>query len=198
MPDNEFQIESLGGVYAQAASSMKPQKQNALAEVTEDLHGIGQLLRENKDFLEFTQALTIGEEERLASLTRIFGGEPPRLHPLVLSVMKSMARRDRLMFLRGLVEAYDDIVKKMSGHVEAQLTSATALSADVVGRVSEAVGRSLGKTVDLSVKINPALIGGVTLMIGDTLMDASVATQLEKIEEQLKRGKMIRPEAVIA
>lgn len=194
MPDNEFQVEAIGAVYAQALVN-EAQKQNVLPEIGEDVTGIGELLRTNREFLAFTQALTIGEEERLASLEKIFGG---RVHPLMLNVLKSMARRDRLMFLRGFVEAFDDIIKKMSGHVEAELTSATELKPEVIGRVSEAVGRSLGKKVDVQVKVNPKLIGGVMLRIGDTLMDSSVATQLNKLEEQLKRGGFIKPETVIA
>jgi F-type H+-transporting ATPase subunit delta len=49
------------------------------------------------------------------------------------------------------------------------------------------VGQSLGKTADVAVKIDPSLIGGMRLRIGDTLIDGSVSTQLEKIEEQLKK-----------
>ena len=194
MPDNEFQIEAIGAVYAQALIN-EAQRQNVLSEVSEDVQGIAELLRVNKEFLAFTQALTIGEEERLASLEKIFGG---RVHPLVLNILKSMSRRNRLMLLRGLVEAYDDILKKMTGHVEAELTSATELRPEVIGRIGEAVGRSLGKTVDIQVKVDSTLIGGVMLRIGDTLMDTSVATQLNKMEEILKRGGLVKPEAVIA
>jgi F-type H+-transporting ATPase subunit delta len=62
------------------------------------------------------------------------------------------------------------------------------LSPEVIQRVTAALGANVGgKTVDMKVKTDPALIGGMTLMIGDTLIDGSVATQLERIEEQLKR-----------
>ena len=194
MPDNEFQVEAIGAVYAQALIN-EAQKQNVLAEISEDIRGLSELLQQDKAFVAFIQALTIGEEERLVSLEKIFGG---RIHPLMLNVLKSMSRRDRLMFLRGLVEAFDDIIKKMSGHVDAELTSATELPAAVVGRVSEALGKSLGKSVDVKVKVDPRLIGGVTLRVGDTLMDASVATRLNKLEEQLKRGGKISAQAAIA
>lgn len=193
MPDNEFQVEAIGSIYAQALIN-EAQKQNALAEITEDVHGIGELLK-NKDFFAFTQALTIGEDERLASLEKIFGG---RLHPLTLQVIKSMSRRDRLMFLHGFVEGFDAIIKKMSGHVDAELISAIELRPEAVARVRDAVGRSLGKTVDVHVKVDPKLIGGMTLTIGDTLIDASVATQLDKIKDQLTRSGRVKADAVVA
>jgi len=194
MAENEFQVESIGEVYAQALIN-EAQKQNVLAEVTDDVRGIGQLLRENKAFLGFTQALTIGEEERVNALNKIFSG---RVHPLTLQVILSIARRDRLMFLRGLVSGFETLLKKMGGHVDAAIVTARELSPAVVDRVKQGVGRSLGKTVDVTVKIDPALIGGMTLTIGDTLIDGSVATQLEKIKEQLKRGGKLKTESAVS
>jgi F-type H+-transporting ATPase subunit delta len=194
MPDNEFQVEAIGAVYAQALVN-EAQKRNILPEITEDVRGIAELLKSSKEFVAFTQALTIGEEERLASLTKIFQG---RVNELTLQVILSMSRRDRLMFLHGFAEAFEDILKKMEGRIDVELVSAAELRPDVLERVKSAVGKSLGKAADIQVKIDPALIGGMTLTIGDTLIDGSVATQLERIEEQLKRGAGLKTGAVVA
>ncbi|HVX84805.1 MAG TPA: ATP synthase F1 subunit delta [Phycisphaerae bacterium] len=184
MPDNDFQIEAIGEVYAQALIN-EARKQGNLDAVTDDVRGIGELLRTNAGFKSFIEALTIGEEERLRSLKKIFEG---RVQELTLQVLLSMSRRDRLMFLDGFVMAFEDILRKMSGHVDVELTSALDLPADALDRVREAVGRSLGgKSPDLKLKTDPTLIGGMMLRIGDTLIDASVATQLDKIQDQLKR-----------
>jgi len=182
MPDNEFKIESIGSVYAQALIN-EAQKQDVLDEVTEDVRGIGELLKTNEPFASFTAALTIGEEERLATLTKIF---QDRVHPLTLNTLKALSRRDRLMFLRGFVEGFEAILKKMTGLVDVELISSFELPAEVVDRIQDVVSRSLGKQIALQTTINPPLIGGMTLRIGDTLIDGSVATQLAKIEEQLK------------
>jgi F-type H+-transporting ATPase subunit delta len=194
MADNEFQVESMGEIYAQALIN-EAQKQGVLEQVTEDVRGIGELLKTNGMFLAFTQALTIGEEERLTTLEKLFTG---RVHPLTLNVIKSMARRDRLMFLRGLVEGFEAIRRKMTGHVDVEVISATELRPEVVERVKAALGRSVGGTADIHVKIDPALLGGIVVRIGDTQIDGSVATQLEKIEEQLKRGGRVQADAVLA
>lgn len=188
----------MGEIYAQALIN-EAQKQggNVLEEVTEDVRGIGELLKTNKMFLAFTQALTIGEDERLGTLEKLFAG---RIHPLTLNVIKSMARRDRLMFLRGLAEGFLAIRKKMVGHVDVELTSATALPPAVLERVKQALSRNAAggsQVADIAVKIDPKLIGGITLRIGDTLIDGSVATQLEKMEEQMKRGRGLNAASVV-
>ncbi len=194
MAENEFQVESMGEIYAQALIN-EAQKQNALEAVTEDIRGIGELLASNKAFLAFTQAVTISDEEQTAALDKIFSG---RIHPLTLNAIKSMARRNRFMFLRGLVEAFDVILKKMSGHVEVEVVSSQELRPEVLERVKQAIGKSQAKIADVKVTIDPKLLGGMTVRIGDTLIDGSVATQLGKIKEQLKRGQHIKLESVVA
>ena len=186
MPDSQLHIEVIGTIYAQALIN-EAQKQNALGEVTEDVRGIGELLRTNDAFRAFTEALTVGEEERLASLEKIFSG---RIHILTLNTLRALSQRDRLIFLRGFVDGFEAILKKMTGVVDANLVTAVELRPEAVGRVREALSRSLAKAVELHVTIDPALVGGTTLTIGDTLIDGSVATQLHKMEEQLKQGRV--------
>lgn len=189
MADNDFQVEAIGEVYAQALVN-EAQKQGNLAAVTEDVRGIGELLKNNPAFAAFVHNLTVGEEERLTAIQKIFGG---RIEELTLQVLKSLSRRDRFMFLSGFVAGFNDLLKKMENHVEIEIVSASELSQQTVDRVKAAVNSGLaggggtGKTVDVTLKIDPSLIGGMTLRIGDTLIDGSVATQLQKIEEQLKR-----------
>jgi F-type H+-transporting ATPase subunit delta len=183
MADNDFQVESIGEIYAQALIN-EAQKQHALEQVTDDVRGIGEVLKTNAMFRRFTEALMVGEEERLAALDKIFGG---RVHELTLATLKSLARRDRFMFLGGFVQGFDVILKKMSGHMDVELVTPVELKPEVLERVKQAVGQSIGKTPDVKVTIDPALIGGMTLRIGDTLIDGSVATQLGKMEDALKK-----------
>jgi len=183
MPDNEFQVEAIGEIYAQALVN-EAQKQQALPDVTDDVRGIGTLLKSNAAFLAFTQILTIGEDERLAAIEKIFGQD--RVHRLTLNTLVSLARRDRFMFLGGFVEGFEAILKKMSGHVDVELVSSGQLGPEVLERIKQAVGKSVGQVADMQVTINPALIGGMTLRVGDTLIDGSVATQLGRIQDQLK------------
>jgi F-type H+-transporting ATPase subunit delta len=194
VPDNEFQFEAIGAVYAQALIN-EAQKQNALAEITEDVRGIGELLRTNDTFRAFVQALAIGEDERLASLEKIFAG---RVHVLTLNILKALSRRDRFVLLQAFVEAFDGILKKMSGVVEVQLAAAVILQPDAIQRVQDALARSLGKAIDLRVTIDPALVGGITLTIGDTLIDGSVATQLRKLQAQLRTTANFDLEKVVS
>ncbi len=188
MPDNSFQIEAIGAVYAQALIN-EAQKQNVLSDVTDDVRGISGLLKSNVDFAAFTQAVTIADEERASILTKIFEG---RVHELTLQVLKSLSRRDRLMFIGGMVRAFEDILHKAAGIVDVELVSSVELRPELISRLKDAVAKSTGKSPELTIKIDPSLIGGMTLRIDDTLIDGSVETQLAKIKEQMKTGGLSR------
>lgn len=182
MPENEFEIEQIGEVYAQALLNLA-QQHHVLDAVGEDVHGIGELLRSNPGFAQLVEAVTLSEEEHIAAMTKIFGG---RVHQLTLETLKSMARRGRLMFLRGMVEAWDTLIKRASGHVDVEVTTASELSAQSIDRVKAAVGRATGKAADITVKTDASLIGGMKVQVGDTLIDASVESQLAKMHERMK------------
>lgn len=184
MPDNEFEIEQIGEVYAQALLNLA-RKENALEEITEDVRGLGELMKTNPDFAKLMTAVTLSPEEHYAILEKVFAG---RVHRLTLETLKSMARRSRLMFVGGLAEGFVSLLKESSGRIDVEVVSAVPLSAATLGRLTEAVARATGKVPDLTVTQNPAIIGGVQVRVGDTLIDASVESQLQKMKEKLLRG----------
>jgi F-type H+-transporting ATPase subunit delta len=183
MAQNEFQVEAIGQVYAQALVN-ESQKQGNLAAVTEDVRGIGEVVRTNEGFRAFTQAVTITPEEHERTLQKVFGG---RVEEITLQVLLSMARRGRLMFLRGMVEAFERVLDRIDKKIDVELTSAAALGEAGVERVRTAVNAATGKVAKFTTKVDAGLIGGIKLRIDDTLIDGSVATQLEHMREKLKR-----------
>ena len=183
MADNDFHSEAIGAVYAQALVNTARQ-QNALDEVTQDVRGLTQVLAANPRFAEFAEAATISNEEKMAAIEKIFAG---RVHPLVVETLRSLARRDRLMFLRGFIAAFETILLRLSNHVDVELVSAQELSPQALARVQDAVARALGKTPDFATRVDPTLLGGLKLRVGDTMIDASVETQLKRMQQQLQQ-----------
>lgn len=192
MAEQNFQIEAVGSVYAQALVNAA-QKAGVLNDIIDDVRGIGELLKSNASFKAFVGAVTLSEDDQLRALDKVLGG---RVHALTLNTLKSLVRRNRFMFLGGFIAAFEEILKKMSGQVSVELTSATELRPETVNRVKEAVSKQVGGNADVTLKIDPTLIGGMTLKIGDTLIDGSVSTQLEKMKEALKKGGAAKAAAV--
>ncbi len=173
----------MGQVYAQALVNLAV-AQNALAEITEDVRGLAELMKRDAEFAAFAAAATIGDDEKIRSLTKIFEG---RVHRLVLETLKAMARRERLIFLPGLFLAFEDILRRLRGEEDVEVVSAQALPAEAVERIRAGVAKALGKEPTLVTRVDGSLIGGIVLRVGDTQIDGSVETQLQRMQERLQR-----------
>lgn len=188
MADNEFQVEAVGAVYARALVNMA-KGEGKLDAVAQDVRGLMDVLDVNPAFVRFAEAVTIPGDEKAKVVERIFGG---RVENITLQVLKAMARRDRLMFIRGLVAAFERILAKMANQVEVEVTTAQELSSEAQERVRAGVAKALGKEPEMEIKVDAKLIGGLKVRVGDTMIDGSVATQLKKMEARLKReGGMV-------
>ena len=80
---------------------------------------------------------------------------------------------------------YRRLYDRQRGIIEARVSSAAPLSADETEQVRDWIARLTGQTVDLAVGVDEGLIGGLTVRVGDTLLDASVRGRLERLRNQL-------------
>jgi F-type H+-transporting ATPase subunit delta len=123
--------------------------------------------------------------DRLAVLEKLLGGRAP---DGVLRLAGLLARRARVERMADIAADYRRLLDRQRGIVEARVTSAAPLTADETEAVRAWVARTTGATVNLSAAVDDSLIGGLTVRVGDTLMDASVRGRLERLRAQLATG----------
>jgi F-type H+-transporting ATPase subunit delta len=107
------------------------------------------------------------------------------LQPPVSKLLLMLAERDRLVLLPDLVEVYRERLMEHQGIIRAEVTSATDLSPERTEQLRQRLAAATGRTVTLTTRTDPALIGGVVARIGSTVYDGSVATQLEQMRARL-------------
>lgn len=127
--------------------------------------------------------------ERLATLEQLFKGRVP---DGVLRLAALLARRGRIDRLPNVATEYRRLLDRERGNVAASVTSAAPLTTGETEAVRAWVARTTGKTVDLTATVDEALIGGLTVRVGDTLMDASVRGRLERLRTDLLTGSRAR------
>jgi F-type H+-transporting ATPase subunit delta len=115
----------------------------------------------------------------VAELTRSAG-----VLPIVGKLLLLLAERDRLTLVPGLLEAYRDRLMDHRNVVRAEVTTATPLAGGRARDIEQSLARLTGRTVTLSTRVDPALIGGIVARVGGTVYDGSLATQLEKMRQQ--------------
>ncbi len=118
-------------------------------------------------------------------LERLFADE---LEPPARNLVLLLAQRGRLGSLPAVTGQFRSLLHRERGIVGARVASAVPLEPAELQAIAAHVQEMTGSQVDLSTTVDPELIGGVTVRVGDRLIDASVRGSLERLREQLLAG----------
>jgi F-type H+-transporting ATPase subunit delta len=110
------------------------------------------------------------------------------ISPMALNLALLLAQRGRFGILPELSAEYDALVRKSRGIVAATVTTPAPLPKEELAQVRARVEKLAGAKVELTTATDPALLGGLTIRIGDKLIDASVQGRLERLRGQLVQG----------
>ncbi|MBI3751638.1 MAG: F0F1 ATP synthase subunit delta [Chloroflexi bacterium] len=127
--------------------------------------------------------------DRFATLEQMLGGRVP---DGVVKLAGLLAQRGRIDRLPNVAGEYRRLLDRERGNVAASVTSAAPLTPDETEAVRAWVARTTGKSVDLTASVDEALIGGLTVRVGDTLLDDSVRGRLERLRTDLLTGARAR------
>jgi F-type H+-transporting ATPase subunit delta len=105
--------------------------------------------------------------------------------PVVRKLLVLLAERDRLAILPDLLAAYRERLMDHQRIVRAEIATAVALSPERTQAIERRLAEVTGRSVQLSTRVDPALVGGMIARVGSTVYDGSVAIQLEKLKARL-------------
>jgi len=105
--------------------------------------------------------------------------------PILTKLLGLLAERDRLVLVPGLLAAFRDRLLDYRNVVRAEVTTTMPLAPERAKSIEASLARLTGRTVALSTKVDPTIIGGVVTRIGSTVYDASVTRHLERMREKL-------------
>jgi F-type H+-transporting ATPase subunit delta len=108
--------------------------------------------------------------------------------PIVSKLLALLAERDRLVLLPELLAAFRERLLDHQQVIRAEVTSAAPLEPDRAKAIERSLATVTGRTVKVGTRVDPSIIGGVVARVGDTIYDASVATQLRKMKKRLTEG----------
>ncbi|MDA8066177.1 MAG: F0F1 ATP synthase subunit delta [Thermaerobacter sp.] len=120
-----------------------------------------------------------------AALLRLLGD---RLDELGRRVLDLVLAHDRAALLPAIHAVYRRLWDEERGVVQAVADSAVALTDAQRDELAGALSRSTGKTVELTVRTDPALVGGVVVRVGDRILDGSMVRRLARLRERLRGG----------
>ncbi len=126
---------------------------------------------------------TVALAQRRALLTKVI--EAAGLETTVGNLAKLLLDRGRIAALPAIVSELGARIDAASGMVKAEVVSALPLGDGQAARLGLALGKRLGRTIELSTRVDPTLIGGLRIEVGQLIFDASVRNHLDRLKERL-------------
>ena len=177
--------EQLGKTYARALLGVAV-AQNVSDEVLTQLREIaGDVLSSNPKLAAAFASPRVSDDEKVRIIDRLFGDQ---VHPILVRTMKVMVQRGRLGYLSAVSRAADDLHDEVSGRVVAEVRTAVPLTDELRAEVTQRLNQSLNKQVRLKEVVDPSLIGGMVIRVGDTVFDSSVASRISKVGRAARDG----------
>lgn len=171
--------QHLGTVYAKALLGAAQQAGN-VEGVLEELESLeGDILQKMPALRLTLSSPRVSVEEKVALLDKAFAG---KMSGVLLNFLKVTAGHDRLSCLPDVLRNYRSLVNEAEGKLEVTVRAAYPLSNPLRDRIAAKLGEVLKKKVQLNVEIDPDLLGGLVVRIGDTLYDGSLAAQLQRMK----------------
>jgi len=169
--------------YAKALFDVALAENTDLAQVERDLAAFAEVLNANAELLQAATRVGIPDAARKAVTATV--AEKLALVAPVKKLLALLAEQRKLNLLPNLLVAYGERLLAHQHIVRAEVTSAAALSPEKTAALAASLARATGKKVELSMAVDPELLGGIVARIGSTVYDGSVRTQLTKMRQQL-------------
>jgi F-type H+-transporting ATPase subunit delta len=172
--------------YARALFDVALAEKADLSALEQDLAAFNGLLKQHptlEKVLLNPAVPTSRKRETVAVLAARVG-----LHAVLTKLLILLAGRDRLVLLPELLETYRARLLEHQNVVRAEVTTASPLAADRAQAIERSLARATGRTVALTTRVAPEIIGGLVARVGSTVFDASVTMQLEKMRQRLAVG----------
>jgi F-type H+-transporting ATPase subunit delta len=127
------------------------------------------------------------EEERMRALSAV--SKAMHTSETVQRFFVLLIERDRMGEIAEIAEAFSKLADERRGRVRAEVQAASPLTPEATDRLRRALERSTGKTIELSVTVDPSLLGGVRARVGSMVFDGSIRAELDRLKTALTRSE---------
>ena len=186
MAGEEPIISGMAARYATALFDLAAEA-NAIDAVKADLDRFDALVAESADLTRLVRSPVFSADEQLHALGAVI--ERAGIGGLAANFLKLVTSNRRLFAVRDMIRAFRDLVARHKGEITAQVTVAEPLKNEHTEALRAALKSVSGKDVDLDIKIDPAIIGGLVVKLGSRMVDTSLRTKLNAIRHAMKEAR---------
>ena len=176
-------MEEIAQVWARALFEVA-KEHDLLDKVREQLGAFVDALGENRDLMVFFFSPYFSTQEKKDGLERAVSDA----EPVLMNFLEALIERHRMPALFRIKARYEVLWEDERDLLPVEVTSAVELDKATVGSIGERIGEQTKRTVELSSKVDPDILGGIVLRVGNVILDASIRNRLEQLRKQVARS----------
>ena len=179
-------VSGVAGRYARALFELALDAKSVDA-VKADIEKFAAMMAESADLMRLVRSPVFGAEERSRALAAVLA--KAGIGGLAANFLMFVTANRRLFAIGDMIRDFRKLVARWKGEVTAEVTAAEKLSDAHLEEIKSALKSITGeKSVDLHVKVDPAIIGGLTVKLGSRMVDSSLRTKLNAIKHAMKEA----------
>jgi F-type H+-transporting ATPase subunit delta len=176
-------VEEIAQVYARALFEVA-KEHGLLDQVRDDLNEFAQALHDNRELAVFFFSPYFSTEEKKDGLKRVVTGA----EPVFMNFLEALIERHRMPAIFRIRDDYQKLWEDERHLLAVEVTSAIELDKATVSSIGDRIGEQTKRTVELSSKVDPDILGGIVLRVGNVILDASIRNRLEQLRKQVARA----------
>jgi F-type H+-transporting ATPase subunit delta len=176
-------VEEIAQVYARALFEVATE-QDSLDEIHDELGAFADAMNENRQLTQFFFSPYFSATEKKEGLERAVTGA----NPAFANFLQALIERHRMPAIFRIRVEFEGLWDEARKLLPVTITSAIALDSDTVKQLGERIGQRVDRHVELSADVDPDIIGGVVLRVGNVILDASIKNRLEQLRKQVAQA----------
>jgi ATP synthase F1 delta subunit len=176
-------MEEVAQVYARALFEVA-KEHDRLDEIREEVDQFVGALNDHRQMAVFFFSPYFSTEEKKQALTRAIEGADP----LFMNFLEALVERNRMPVIFRIRSEFEELYDAEKKLLPVQITSAVALDEKTVQSIGDRISERTGQKVELSSSVDPDLIGGIVLRVGNVILDASIRNRLSQLRRAVAQA----------
>jgi ATP synthase F1 delta subunit len=176
-------MEEIAQVYARSLFEVA-REEDKLDEIREELGQFSQALEESRDLSVFVFSPYFSTQEKKDGL----GTALEDADPSFVNFLELLLEHHRMPVIHRVRRQYENLWEKENRLLPVDVTTAIELDEQTVKSIGDRIGEQTGRKVALTSRVDPDILGGIVLRVGNSIMDASIKSRLDQLRKQVARG----------
>jgi F-type H+-transporting ATPase subunit delta len=176
-------MEELAEVYARALFEVAEEK-GELDEVHDQLGEFADVMAENRDLQLFFYSPYFSTEEKKDGIRKVIDGGNERF----VNFLELVAEKHRMPAIHRIRREFDELWREENKLLPVAVTSAVELPEETVEEIGRRIEEQTGRKVELTSEVDPDILGGLRVQVGNMILDASVRMKLERLRKQVAKA----------